>query len=123
MNLAQAAYGPRQQGARRLLNLVRHLPEESATARAEGDGWTMDRHLAVSMVELAHAQFRALRALGGDKKVRGEKPLVITRPRREERRPEPRYLPPPRRHAPHDPLRKPNWSRQSIRAMLTGGGA
>lgn len=62
--------------SRRLVVLVRHLTEESATKRAMGDGWSMTDHLLVSVVNeqrLARADYAA---------AHGEsvKPTLIPRP-------------------------------------------
>jgi hypothetical protein len=67
--------------------LVLNLPAESATAQACGESWQLSDEFGASTVEMLHAVWQELRALRGDKSVKGEKRLRIPRPWRDAPKP------------------------------------
>lgn len=71
-------------GVRRLLALIRGLPEDSVTARKVTSGWLTVHELVALDVEVTHALLRATLAAAGVK--RGQLPpeLRLPRPGRDE---------------------------------------
>lgn len=62
------------------MTLLVALPADSALARLETQGWSMDHELAALNAELTHACFRALLGLGGNKGPKLPSPLHVPRP-------------------------------------------
>lgn len=65
-------------GVRRLLNLVRHLPDDAATVRAATHGWTVREELAAGQLEVTHALLTAFVTAHGGKP--SGKPFRVRRP-------------------------------------------
>lgn len=73
-------YGDEPWCVRKVVNLVRNLPDESATVRSVTHGWSVAEELAAAQLEMTHALWTATLQLGGVKKP--PPPLQVPRPHR-----------------------------------------
>jgi hypothetical protein len=65
-----------------VLARLRSLPPDSAYVREASGGWSDDKELSASTLEMLHALYRATLAAAGVKKGSLPKPLTVPRPER-----------------------------------------